>query len=142
MPERLRRRMTVMGNWLRPLGLALAVALVACVYGAAFSAETPVGALKGRLLAGDTGHPLAGIRVVVRPAKPASGEDRHTQRTKPDGTFRFDNLPVGVYEVEPQTSAYEDKGHAAQVQEAAVTTLDLRLKPGDPYLNVEVHNRA
>ena len=49
--------------------------LASALYAYAFSAETPVGALRGRVVVADTGQPLAGVPATLRPATPTSGSD-------------------------------------------------------------------
>jgi uncharacterized protein YfaS (alpha-2-macroglobulin family) len=119
-------------------GVAAAVGL----YAAAFSAETPVGGLSGRVTARDTHQPLAGIRVVVRPRTPDEGADARSVKTDKDGGFAIESLPAGEYEVQPLTSVYHNAPKPVQVLEGKPARLDLDLKPNDPYLSLNIHQHA
>ncbi|HEU4753279.1 MAG TPA: carboxypeptidase-like regulatory domain-containing protein, partial [Armatimonadota bacterium] len=98
--------------------ITLAAALLAAVglYAYAFSSEAAVGALEGRVIADDTGRPLAGIRVGIRPATPLSGEDTFNVETDENGVFRVPRLPVGAYEVQTATSVYQNRPVRTTVQ--------------------------
>jgi uncharacterized protein YfaS (alpha-2-macroglobulin family) len=124
--------------------LTLLVTLLAAVglYAAAFSAETPMGALRGRILVADTGQPLAGISVVARPTSPRNGSDSLDAKTDKDGVFQIRRVPVGGYEVEPQANVYENKGQAVTVREGEAASVELKLKPNDPYLTLYIHQHA
>jgi hypothetical protein len=124
--------------------LAAGVGVLAAVglYAAAFSAETPVGGLSGRVTAKDTGKALAGIRVIVRPKTPDEGADARSVKTDKDGAFSVASLPAGDYEVEPLTSVYNNAPKQVQILEGKPVMLDLPLKPNDPYLSLNLHQHA
>jgi uncharacterized protein YfaS (alpha-2-macroglobulin family) len=127
-------------NRFLPLGAGVfaAVGLLA----AAFSAEPPVGSLRGRLVVEGSLQPLADVRVLIRPKAPRHGQDVVSARTGPTGEFAVQRLLAGAYDVEPLTTAYENGSHPLTVAEGQVAPLDLRLKPGDPYLNLNIHQHA
>ncbi len=123
--------------------LFLVTLLTVALYAFSFASETPQGILTGRVLSKQTGRPLGGVAVVVRPAK-AEAPGLASRRTRADdeGRFRFRALPVGNYELEPQSQAHENKETPAVVREAATTDLEVRLPPQAPFLNLLVHQRA
>ena len=69
------------------------------------AATTGTGAVRGRIVAGDTGLPLRRARVVLRTIGP--GEPRMTL-SDTDGAFAFDALPAGRYELHGSKARYVD----------------------------------
>lgn len=124
------------------LMLIVAVLATAGVYAYAFSAETPVGALQGRLLASDTQRPLAGINLVIRPVMPKDGQDTLDAETDENGVFQVSRLPVGQYEINAHTSAYRSKLTRVTVEEGKTAESHIKVDPGDPYLNLNIHQHA
>jgi alpha-2-macroglobulin len=124
--------------------LAFAVTLLAAIglYAYAFSAEPAYGALRGRVLVSDTGWPLAGVSVVVRPATPQHGADSRSAETDKEGVFRIARLPVGSYEIETYTSVYKNVPLTLSVSEGQTATAEMKLEPNDPFLNLYVHQHA
>lgn len=131
---------------MRPLApqLAFGTALIAAVglFAAAFSAEPPLGSLEGRLVTAGGEQPLRGVHVTVRPKNPKSGLDSHSLETDENGYFEVDRLPAGEYEVEPLSEAHQNKTQPVTIEEGKQAELDLALKPGNPYLNLNVHSHA
>lgn len=127
-----------------PHTLALGAAVLAAVglFAAAFSAEEPLGSLRGRLLTDGGEQPLREVNVTVRPKDPKSGKDSHYLETDAKGEFRVDRLPAGVYEVEPLSTAHKNVTQTVTVEEGRLAGVELRLKPGDPYLTLNVHTHA
>ncbi|MCC2668161.1 MAG: alpha-2-macroglobulin domain protein [Armatimonadetes bacterium] len=124
------------------LAVIVAVLAAAGLYGYAFSAELPVGGLRGRLIASDTKQPLAGITLVIRPGVPKDGMDTLDAKTDKDGYFVVPRRPAGNYELTPHTSAYKSRSVKTAVLEGKVATADLKLDPGSPYLNLNIHQHA
>lgn len=119
-----------------------AVLAAFALYAYAFSAETPVGSLRGRVMAHDTGQPLAGIHVVLRPTQPIDGADAQRLKTDAFGVFEVNRLAAGAYDLETTTGAYQNVTRPVTVHEGEVAPLEVTLKPGDPYLNLNIHQRA
>lgn len=124
--------------------LALILGLLAALglYAAAFSAETPLGSLRGRVVARDTGQPLVHIRVLARPKAPQDGQDTDRTFTDREGRFQFPRLPIGEYEVQALTQVYENEPQPATVVEGHTAAVDLQLKPNDPFLNLNIHQHS
>jgi uncharacterized protein YfaS (alpha-2-macroglobulin family) len=127
---------------MRSLALAAAIAAVVGLYASAFSAEVPAGVLRGQVVAADTGQALVGLNVLVRPASPRDGSDVRRATTGRDGGFLIRALPAGAYQVETATSAYRDRPLPAAVREGETASVSVRLEPGDPYLNLYIHQHA
>jgi hypothetical protein len=124
------------------LALIVAVLATAGVYAYAFTGETPAGALHGSLMASDTMRPLTGINLVVRPMTPQDGRDTFDATTDEQGAFDVSRLPVGPYEVYANTNAYRSKPFKVTVLEGKTAEAEIRLDPGDPYLNLNIHQHA
>jgi hypothetical protein len=58
-------------------------------------------AITGYVYADDTGEPIAGAEVVLLPSNT-------TIRTKPDGSFRFDDVPRGRYTVRASAGGFQN----------------------------------
>lgn len=123
-------------------GLILAVLAVGGLYATAFSEETPVGILSGHVLADDTGNPIPGATLIVRPAVPRSGRDSHYVTAGQRGRFELSHLAAGAYQVEVNSAVYQSQTVPVAVREGETVKTDIRLTPGAPFLNLEVHQRA
>ncbi|WP_437971275.1 carboxypeptidase-like regulatory domain-containing protein [Sorangium sp. So ce260] len=83
------------------------------------------GELRGRVTAGD--KPLAGIRLLVATNRGRKqGFERHTPVTDKDGNFGVPSLAAGAYVVTVMTTSV---GQGTQVEEGAVTTVNLDVTP-------------
>jgi len=119
--------------------LIVVMLAAAALFAYAVAAETPVGALQGRVTAADTGQALAGIWVHARPRVPMTGSDSQRTRTRADGSFRIARLPAGDYEVQPATNVYDNDAVSLSVVEGRVASAEMRLEPNDPFLNLNIH---
>jgi uncharacterized protein YfaS (alpha-2-macroglobulin family) len=128
--------------WSGKIGVMAAVAAAVGLYATAFSAEPGMGKLQGRLLVADTEEPLAGVDVVLRPKIPRDGADTYQAETQPDGTFEILRLPAGAYDLEPQTHVYKNKAQTVTIQEGQVASVEAKLKPNAPFLNLYIHRHA
>jgi Carboxypeptidase regulatory-like domain len=68
------------------------------------SAQTGTAAIRGRVVAGDTGKPLRRVRITATAAE-LGGEPRNTS-TDADGRFELAGLPAGLYNVRVSRSGY------------------------------------
>ncbi|MBI3909367.1 MAG: carboxypeptidase regulatory-like domain-containing protein, partial [Armatimonadetes bacterium] len=127
-----------------PSRLALVAGVLAAMslYAYAFARETPFGALRGRVLAADTQRPLAGAELLIRSEIPRDGRSLWPVRADEEGFFEIRRLPAGGYDVQTATSVYQSRHQFAEVLEGKTTAVELRLPPGDPFLNLHVHQRA
>lgn len=124
--------------------LAMGAALVAAVglFATAFSAEEPLGSLRGRLVVEGSDQPLREVAITVRPKTPRNGSDSHYLKTDAEGEFEIARLRTGDYDIEPMSSSHQNKSVAVTVTEGEAATAELKLLPGDPYLNLNVHQHA
>jgi len=83
---------------------------------------TGTGAVRGRIVAGDTGLPLRRARVMLRSVGP--GEPRMTL-SDTDGAFAFDALPAGRYELHGSKARYVDGRLGARRPGAAARPFEL-----------------
>jgi uncharacterized protein YfaS (alpha-2-macroglobulin family) len=82
------------------------------------------------------------VRVVARPATPRNGADTLTTTTDKEGNFLLPRLPAGAYELETSATVYENKPQPATVNEGQTASAELKLKPNDPFLEVNIHQHA
>ncbi len=86
-------------------------------------AAQPTGSIAGRVV-DSTGSALPGATVSLIGAGPAA---QGPQITAADGSFAFENVPVGDYLVEATLSGFEPRGEPVSVEADAVARLDLIL---------------
>ncbi len=131
------------GRRWRGWGLLAALAATVGVYASAFSAETPVGAVNGRVMATDTGRPMAGLDITLRPDVPESGTDIRNATTDRNGEFRLLRVPAGSYSVEVHAEVHRlDIPPIVTVEEGETAAVEARMEPGDPFLNLNIHQHA
>ncbi|MDW8284132.1 MAG: carboxypeptidase-like regulatory domain-containing protein [Myxococcales bacterium] len=82
------------------------------------------GEIRGRVTAG--GRPLASARLLAASGHGDKGVDTYYAVTGPDGSYRFTELPEGLYLVSVITTM---KGEGVTVQAGGVVTLDLDVTP-------------
>ena len=72
---------------------------------------TAAGDVQGKVVDLETGEPLAGVLVGVRPGDPSRGRVRHEARTARDGTYHVRGLLPGRWSLEARIEGYlgEDK---------------------------------
>lgn len=127
----------------RGWGLLAALAATVGVYAAAFSAETPVGAVNGRVVATDTGRPISGLDVTLRPNTPESGTDTRNATTDENGEFRLLRVPAGPYSLEVHAEVHRlNLPPSITVEEGKTAAVEARMVPGDPFLNLNIHQHA
>jgi TonB family protein len=82
------------------------------------------GVLEGKVLA-RTDARLPGTVTIVS----QDGTVKRSARTEPDGVFRFDDLPPGVYQIEVGSPDFESYASREEVTAGEATTLTVRLSP-------------
>jgi hypothetical protein len=105
--------------------------------------ETPVGTLEGRVVAADTGRPIAEASVRLRSAVPIESKDWITKYVTTDtsGAFRFADIPAGTYTIEANGRVHSLPAASVKVTEGQVESLNLELAPDQPYLRMYVHQQ-
>ena len=104
------------------LAVVVAVLLAAGLLALAINRETPVGSLKGTVVAEESGNPID-VRVSIRLAN-ASDENRsyfHTEAV--DGRFSFKRVPVGDYILEVQSTWRHSPPIRVSIAEGALSDL-------------------
>jgi len=90
--------------------------------------------ISGRVL--DTnGAVIPGARVVV--TNRATGQTRETT-TSDEGSYRFQNLPPGIYEIRVEALGFGAVSESVTVNVGEVPTFNVILKPGDTTVTVSV----
>jgi Carboxypeptidase regulatory-like domain len=61
----------------------------------------PAGGIEGKVVAHETGRPLAGMRLLLQPTRPgfAGGGEREPAQSGADGTFRLADVAAGSYQI-------------------------------------------
>lgn len=118
--------------------LALPIALL--VFGGmlayAILQETPVGSLKGRAVAQESGHPLV---ATVRLASIYDADARYEKQSAKDGSFSFMNIPVGDYTLEISSKVHSLAPVTVSIEESKTTTIEAELVPAEPDLSLYIH---
>jgi hypothetical protein len=138
---------------LLPRSLAPLFALVAIglAFGHAFSAETPLGRVEGRVVLADTRKPLSGVDVTLTPAGDGDGaaggaeadtRQRRRATTGPDGRFTLSGVAAGKYTVSAYTRAHRIDEAVVVVHEGETAPLPLALVRSEPDLQVAQHQRV
>lgn len=127
----------------RLLALAYGVAGAALMMGLGVTQEVPIGGVSGRLTMRENGKPLDKVKVVLTPVGP---EDEYVRArgvlTAPDGTYRFDSIPAGTYEVDATAKFHAMKRKFVRVEEGNREVADLRLEPSEPSLRLYASQRV
>ncbi len=96
--------------------------------------ETPHGQVSGTLVTAERGDMLAGVPVTLVPVD-RKERARHA-KTSDDGSFSFNNVPVGKYSLVTETHAHEQPKGKIKVEEGEVATAVFELEPTEPFLRV------
>ena len=114
--------------------LALCTGLLA--YGV--TEEVPIGSVQGTAVMSESGKPLKGAVVVLRPTFDIPDWEGRARSVKSDakGTFAFRNIPAGSYAVEAYTEAHTLAATNVSVVEGQTSNFDLSLQPTAPYLEL------
>ena len=105
----------------------------------AIAQEPPVGSIKGKAVAMESGNPLkASVNLTYYAG--GQGEEKHySTESKPDGTFSFIRIPAGEYKLEINSKAHAMKPVNISVQESKTQTITAELPPVAPYVDLYVH---
>lgn len=114
--------------------LALCTGLLA--YGV--TEEVPIGSVQGTAVMSESGKPLKGAVVVLRPTFDIPDWEGLARSVKSDakGSFAFRNIPAGSYAVEAYTEAHTLAATNVSVVEGQTSNFDLSLQPTAPYLEL------
>ncbi|HEY3268115.1 MAG TPA: MG2 domain-containing protein [Armatimonadota bacterium] len=122
---------------LEPLLLiALVVAIAGGIVGV-MSGETPVGSVRGQIVAAESGNPLPHLRIALAPNDSADNQSKYRMtRTDANGRFAFAAIPVGEYHLITHAQAHEEPKEMLQVNEGKTLEAVYELKPVEPYIRV------
>lgn len=123
--------------------LALAVALVlgGVMTAYAILSETPVGELKGCVVAQESGNRLESwISLRGKPDK--SGLTGSFDRHSANGSFRFTRLPAGEYTLSVRTRNRHAPPMKVVIEEGRIAEMNVELAPGKPFLDLYIHQHV
>ncbi|MDO8683333.1 MAG: alpha-2-macroglobulin family protein, partial [Armatimonadota bacterium] len=131
------RRPQIHWQW---IPLVLAIIWTAGLVALTIAKETPVAGLSGKIIAADTGRPIANATVYLNASGPVelNGDDTYTEETDENGRFGFANLPVGDYIIKASGKVHRIRGVSVSLKEGQVENLNLELSPDRPYLNLYI----
>lgn len=117
------------------LSIAAATVLLAFV----ISQETPTGALRGRVVAQESGNPIK-ASVFLTPAVQKDGEPgRYYRKCQSDGAFSFARIPAGEYKLEVSGRVHSMEPTRVTIDEGRTQTVEVELAPGDATLEMYIH---
>ena len=132
---------------LRPRYTNVLVALI-CVglaFGYAFSGETPVGRMSGRVVLADSKKPLSKVHIVltsINPAGEANGAEVRRAMTDDDGRFSLSKLPAGDYRVAASARVHTASDNRVSVDEGQTQNVALALTRSEPDLALPQQERS
>jgi len=121
------------------LALAIAVISIASMLAFAISRETPVGSLKGKIVAQDTGNPLPALIYLTLVSGKADVGARFETESAKDGSFSFLRLPAGGYSVQVCSKARSMEPVHITIEEGKTKAIEVELAPPAPDLDLYVH---
>lgn len=127
--------------------ITLVLAVVAVTAGIAWliAGETPSGAVRGTLVAAETGMGLPETRVSLTTRREREDQQitvLYTARTDAGGRFVFPRVTAGQYQLMAYTQAHEAPKTVITVSEGKTTEAAYEMKPVDPFLRVFERQRV
>ncbi|MCX8052724.1 MAG: hypothetical protein N3B12_02865, partial [Armatimonadetes bacterium] len=120
------------------IALLVSVFLVAGMFGLAISRETPVGTLKGRITALESGAPIE-VAVSIRRAGVPEEYRTYRQAEAVGGNFVFNRVPTGTYLLQARSHWRPCPPIKVTIEEGKTETVNVELAPGPPRLDLYVH---
>jgi len=126
---------------LKLVGIVVVICVVVAL-ALGIRATTPVGTLRGRAVARESGVPLR-AEVFLTSVRSIAGEQRYFRTTcDKDGNFVFRGVPAGNYLLRMHTRAHTLRDTKIAVVEGQTATVDAGLEPDEAYLRVYVHEHV
>ena len=120
------------------LAAVVAVLLAGGLLALAASREIPLGALKGTVVAQESGNPIDVWVSIRRADKPDETADYfHAEAV--GGKFRFDHVPAGSYVLEVRSNWRSSPPIRVTIEEGKTEVLNVELAPGPAKLDLYVH---
>ena len=108
----------------------------------AIKQETPIGSLKGKAVAQETGNPFS-AQVELTALNQKNGESSSfSTMSKNDGSFGFNNVPVGAYTLQINSRAHSMAPVQITIEEGKTKTVEAELSPGAPSLDLYIHQHV
>ena len=121
------------------LALAIAVISIGSMLAFAISRETPVGSLKGKIVAQESGNPLPALIYLTLVSGKADVGARFETESAKDGSFSFLRLPAGGYSVQVCGKARSMEPIHITIEEGKTKAIEVELAPPAPNLELYVH---
>ncbi|MBI3948302.1 MAG: hypothetical protein HY321_20470 [Armatimonadetes bacterium] len=122
-------------------GVACVVWAVALI-GVFAARQAPLGGVRGRLLAEDTGQPIGEVDLLLAPADASVPARRRRLLVNAQGFFHLRRLHAGDYFVSASTRAHHLPRTRVTIPEGRVLDLTLELSPTGSFLDVYVPQRV
>lgn len=121
-----------------PLALSLVAAALLLIY--MIGQETPVGAIKGRVVAQESGNPLvASVHLTSYPVRQDGESKQYGTESGKDGSFSLTHIPAGDYKLEIDSRAHKMAPVYITIDESRTKVIEAELNPVPPYLDLYVH---
>lgn len=104
--------------------------------------ETPVGSLRGTVIARENGNPLQ-AEIYLNSVDVPEGERLHyNTKSRENGEFSIKNVAAGVYKLDIRSKAHHMKPLRVVVAEGKTEFFEAALEPDAPYLDLYVHQNV
>lgn len=104
--------------------------------------QAPLGGLRGRLVAAETGRPVPGAHLFLAPANPSVPGRRRRLAVDRDGRFHLRNLHAGAYTLSASSRAHHLRAMRITVTEGEVLHLALEMTALSPFLELHTPQRV
>ena len=104
--------------------------------------ETPVGSLRGTVMARESGALLPAEVSLVSIAKVGGEHLYYSTKSGDDGTFLLRNVPTGAYKLHIQSKAHHMEPAKIVMAEGTTQTIEAELEPNKPNLGLYIHQNV
>ena len=120
---------------------AVTLILAGAILAYAISSETPVGSIKGKVIAQESGNPIW-AQVSLQGQTGKHGRYESFQKESKDGTFRFENIPAGEYTMSVECRYRQAPPIKVEVEEGKTVEIDVEVPPGSPFVDLYIHQHV
>ena len=121
------------------LSLAASILIAGAILAWGVYSEIPVGTLKGRVVAQESGVPISGWVGLSSTSDIDGTRRRFGVQSADDGTFTFRRVPAGEYELGVDSKAHHMKPVRITIEEGRTQAFEAELLPDQPNLDLYVH---